>query len=88
MGTKIGPSYANLFVGYIKHQFFNQYNGPKPELYRPYINDCVGTTSSTREDLNQFITAINSFHSALKCTWEISDTSLALDIKASIEGNG
>ena len=34
MGTKmVGPSYANLFVGYIEHQFFNQYNGLKPELY-------------------------------------------------------
>ena len=27
MGTKMGPSYANLFVGYIEHKFFNQYNG-------------------------------------------------------------
>ena len=88
MGTKMGPSYANLFVGYIEHQFFYQYNGPKPELYR-YIDDCIGATSSTREDLNQFITAANSFHPALKYTWEISDTSLAfLDIKVSIEGNG
>ena len=33
--------------------------------------------------------AHNSFHPALKYTWEISDTSLAfLDIKVSIEGNG
>ena len=89
MGTKMGPSYANLFVGYIEHQFFNQYNGPKPELYRRYIDDCIGATSSTREDLKQFITAVNSFHPALKYTWEISDTSLAfLDIKVSIEGNG
>ena len=31
MGTKMEPSYANLFVGYIRHEFFNQYNGPKPE---------------------------------------------------------
>ena len=30
MGTKMGPSYANLFVGYVEHQFFNQYDGPKP----------------------------------------------------------
>ena len=89
MGTKMGPSYANLFVGYIEHKFFNQYNGPKPELYRRYIDDCVGATSSTREELNQFITAVNSFHPALKYTWEISDSSLAfLDIKLSIEGNG
>ena len=43
----------------------------------------------TREEFNQFITAVNSFHPALKYTWEISDTSLAfLDIKVSVEGNG
>ena len=82
MGTKMGPSYANLFVGYIEHQFFNQYNGPKPDLYRCYLDHCVGATSSTREELHQFITAVNSFRPALKYTWEISDTSLAfLDLK-------
>ena len=27
MGTKMGPSYANLFVGFIDHQFFSQYHG-------------------------------------------------------------
>ena len=89
MGTRMGPSYANLFVGYVEHQFFNQYSGPKPELYGRYIDDCIGAISSNREELNQFITAVNSFHPALKYTWEISDISLAfLDIKVSIEGNG
>ena len=89
MGTKMGPSYANLFVGFIEHQFFSQYHGPKPQLYGRYIDDCIGATSSTKEELTQFITAVNSFHPALKYTWEISDTSLAfLDIKISIEGNG
>ena len=89
MGIKMGPSYANLFVGFTEHQFFSQYHGPKPELYGRYIDDCIGATSSTREELTQFITAVNSFHPALKYTWEISDTSLAfLDIKISIEGNG
>ena len=29
MGTKMGPSYANLLVGFIEHQFFSQYHGPK-----------------------------------------------------------
>ena len=90
MGTKMRPSYANLFaVGYVEHKLSNQHNGPKPELYRRYIKDCIGATSSSREDLNQFLTAVNSFHPALKYTWEISDTSLAfLDIRVSIEGNG
>ena len=35
----------------------SQYHGPKPELYDRYIDDCIGATSSTREELIQFITA-------------------------------
>ena len=82
MGTKMGPSYANLFVRYVEHQFFNQYDGPKPDFYGRYIDDCIGAISSSREELNRFITSVNSFHPALKYTWEISETSLAfLDIK-------
>ena len=89
MGTKMGPSYANLFVGYVEHHFFNQYDGPKPDFYGRYIDDCIGAISSSREELNRFITSFNSFHPALRYNWEISETSLAfLDIKASINGNG
>ena len=48
-GLAIGAtSYPNLFAGDIEQQFFNQYNGPKPELYRRYIDDCISATSSTR----------------------------------------
>ena len=80
MGTKMGPSYANLFVGFIKNKFFSNYHGPKH-----YIDDCVGTTSSSREELNLFINSVYSFHLALKYTWEISENSLAfLDFKLSI----
>ena len=62
---------------------------PKPELYSRYIDDCIGATSSAREELTQFITSVYSFNPALKYTWEISDASLAfLDIKISIGGNG
>ena len=49
MGTKMGPSYANLFVGYIEHQFFNQYDGPIPELYCRYVDDCIGAAFSTKD---------------------------------------
>ena len=89
MGTKMGPSYANLFVGYIENQFFNQFNGTKPELYGLYIDDCVGATSFSREELDHFISSVNCFHPALKYTWEISKISIDfLDIKVSMNGNG
>ena len=90
MGTKMGPSYVNLFVGYIENQFSINLNfGTKPEFYGRYIDDCIGATSSRREELDHFITSVNYFHPMLKYTWEISETSIAfLDIKVSITGNG
>ena len=42
MGTSMGPSYANLFVGYVEHQFFNQYNGP----IAPNLNSTVATSTT------------------------------------------
>ena len=82
MGTKMGPSFANLFLGFIKHQLFQSlYHDPNSH----YIEDCIDATSSNRKEFIQFITAVNSFHLAPKYTSEISDTSLAfLDMKVSV----
>ena len=88
MGTKMGPNYANLFAGYVEEQIFNQFNSPKPELFGRYIDDCLGATSCTKEELEQFIGFVNSFHPALKFTWEISETSVTfLDINISVQDN-
>ena len=66
----MGPNYANLFVGYVEEQIFNQFDGPKPELFGRYIDDCLGATSCTKEELERFIGFVNSFHLALKFTWK------------------
>jgi len=42
MGTKMGPSNANLFVGFVEHQFFSQYNGPTVRISFQ-TNDQPGT---------------------------------------------
>ena len=47
MGTKMGPNYANLFVGYVEEQIFNRFDGPKPELFGRYIYDCLMEPHST-----------------------------------------
>ena len=81
-GNQNGTNYVNLFVGYIEYKFFSNHHRPKHDLYKRYIDNCVGATSSSEEGLNLFITSVNSFHPALKYTWEISENSLAfLDIK-------
>ena len=76
MGTKMGPNYANLFVGYVEEKNFNQFDGPKPEPFGRYIDDCLGATSCTKEELERFIGFVNSVHLALKFTWKISETSV------------
>ena len=40
------PNYANLSVGYVEEQIFKQFDGPKPELFCRYIDDCLGATSA------------------------------------------
>ena len=81
MGTKMGPSYANLFVGYVEKQIFKWYTGPFPDFFSHYIGDCLGTALYSHVDLDDY-------HPALKFTWEISGTCvLSLDILVSINGN-
>ena len=84
MGTKMGPNYANLFVCYVEEKIFNQFNGPKPELFGRYI----GSHPAPKMNRNEFIGFVNSFHSALKFTWEISETSVTfLDLNISVQDN-
>ena len=81
----MGPSYANLIVSYIENKFFSNYQGPKADLYKRYlyIDDCVGATSSSREEPIYYLGEF--FSPGLKYTWEISGNSLAfLEIKLSI----
>lgn len=62
----MGPSYACLFVGYIKEQFVNIYTGRKPELLKRYIDDIMGATSMELSDLKKYITFVQEFHPALE----------------------
>ena len=71
MGTKMGLNYANLFVGHVEEQIFNQFDGPKPETFGRHMDDSLGATSCTKEELERFIGFVNSFHPALKFTCEI-----------------
>ena len=67
---------------------FHQFDGPTTKLFGRYIDDCLGATSCTKEEFERFIGFANSFHPALKFTWEISETSVSfLDINISVQGN-
>ena len=74
MGSRLGPNYACLFMGHIEEQIFEQYTaGTVPALYKRYIDDIVGATSSSKGEIEDFATCVNNFHPSLKFTWSISD---------------
>ena len=88
MGTKMGHNYTCLFVGYVENKMFEEYQGRKPELYKRYIDDVLGASSDTRQDLENFIHFCSTYHPALKYTFEISESSLPfLDLCVSISNN-
>ena len=88
MGSKLGPSYACLFVGHQEHLISNSYNGPLPCLIKRYMDDIIGATSLPLEALQEFIEFTNNFHPALQFTHNITEQSLPfLDILLKIEND-
>ena len=55
MGSKLGPSYACLFVGYQEHLISTTYPGPFPDLLKRYIDDTIGASSLPLQQLQDFI---------------------------------
>ena len=51
MGSKMGPNYACLFVGYVEDQIASQYHGLVPQLHKCYIDDVIRVACCSRVDL-------------------------------------
>ena len=49
MGTKMGPSFACIFMGYLQELFFAKHKHSTPKLYKRYIDDIIGPASRTEK---------------------------------------
>lgn len=67
MGSPLGPSLANIFVGYHEALLFKRVN--KPLMYYRYVDDTF-TVFSNEADCNDFLTHLNSLHPSLRFTFE------------------
>ncbi|GFR71498.1 telomerase reverse transcriptase [Elysia marginata] len=76
MGTKMGPSYACLFMGYLEWQMVNRYQGPTPEFYYRYIDDGIGISTMPLDDLKNYIDFVKTFHPSISFTSEISTSTV------------
>ena len=89
MGTKLGPCYECLFVGYVEEKMLLTYTGTKPIMLRRYIDDYIGISTSTKNELDDFMEYVNDFYPSLSYTYDISDTSVNfLDISISMTQHG
>ena len=77
MGSKLGPNYACLFVGYVEEKMLRNYTGITPDLYRRYMDDVAGAASCTEDDLTWFLTFASSYHPKLEYTWSTFSAKLA-----------
>ena len=85
MGSKMGPNYACLFVGYIEEQIARQYTGFVPQLHKRYIDDVLGVACCSRLELDNYINFVSNFHPALQFTHTISASDISfLDINLRI----
>ena len=89
MGTKMGPSYACLFMGYLETRILTNCGDNKPLLVRRYIDDFFGIATSSEEEVKNFIGKFNTFHPSIKVTHEISSSCITfLDINVSLKDTG
>ena len=76
MGTKMGPSYACLFMGHLETRLLQAYTGPKPLFYGRYIDDCLIISDFTERQMSAFVAFANGFHNSIKFTSECSKSEI------------
>ena len=88
MGTKIGPSVACIFMGYLEELFSVDYEHSTPMQCKRYIDDIVGADSCPEKELQCFIDHLTNFNSSIKYTYTISNNTVTfLDLHLTIDNN-
>ena len=87
MGTKLAPSYANLFMTKIEENYVYTYH-LQTTLWKRFIDDIFMIWPHGMDSLLEFIKHLNTVHPTIKFTSDISITEIAfLDLIIYIKGN-
>ena len=71
IGTKMAPSYANLFMDDLERKIISA-STLKPYMWLRFIDDVFMIWTHGEERLREFLDFINGFHNSIKFTWEWS----------------
>ena len=85
MGTRMAPSYANIFMGNLERKILEKVD-KRPNVWWRYIHDVFAIWPHGEEYLIEFISQINNMHSTIQFPAEWSDGSIAfLDVKVTLD---
>ena len=69
MGTKMAPSYANIFMAELEEKLLNNYP-TKPLLWKRYIDDILCIWPGPPTELDSFLQYLNKSHPTIKFTYD------------------
>ena len=75
MGTKLAPSYANIFMSSFENKHVYTYH-LQPLMWLRYINDVFCIWQHGKKELDDFLIHLNSVHRSIKFTCDQSDSSV------------
>ena len=77
-----------MAVGKQEIEISETYDGSSPSFTKRYIDDILGATSMSRENLDRFINFVSNFHPSFQYTFTVSQVSVNfLDIKLCIKAD-
>ena len=65
MGSPLAPLLANIFLGFYKSKWLNEYNFNKPKLYLRYVDDILAAFEEEQDSLN-LLNFLNIKHPNIK----------------------
>ena len=75
MGTKMAPSYANIFMDVLETNFLATQTC-KPLMWKRYIDDILAIWNGPEGQLEIFLSELNNYHQTIKFTHSTSRTAI------------
>lgn len=79
MGTKMGPSYADLFMAYLEYHLFQRTQPPPSTVYKRFRDDIFIFSPNPPETLEPFLYTMNSMHTNISIEFKKGNSLPFLD---------
>lgn len=66
MGTRVAPTFACIFMGWLEKKMLGAWKGRHPRLWKRYIDDIIFLWTGSKQELLLFTNFLNTFHPTIK----------------------